>query len=403
MNKVNNLQTFSLQLCYLCCGRTLFYRMEWSPFASLCDDEGVETRTTRDQKDTEDAILDAPMCDLQVLRNMHRDFLLGAISAPPPAFHKYTSQEPWLPYWFSNSISILGFERLRNLQVMKNMCAQYEFKRIGADGGFAPTPYEMSHAVLTYASINAIALSMDRDVYSGIDRERIYKWFMTLKQPNGSFASAKDYECDARSTYCVISVASLLNMLTDELVDGTVDFLVSCQGPDGGFAPFLGSETHGGYGFCALAALDLLGAMDRINAHEAVCWCAMRQMEFGGGFSGRTNKLVDTCYTWWIGAMCKILSDYLNIPPFWNEEAICNYVLTLCQDQKKGGLKDKPGVRADMYHTMYGLAGLSVTCRDYIFEKTNLKLEEVDARYGITAKSAECIKSFFQQNPYNPQ
>ena len=241
---------------------------------------------------------------------------------------------------------------------------------------------------------------MNNNFYERINRKKIYEWFMSLKQPNGSFSAANGYECDSRSTYCVISVASLLNMLTNELVEGTTEFLISCQGYDGGFSPFPGSETHGSYGFCALAALDLLGALDRIDLPAVVNWCAMRQMQFSGGFNGRTNKLVDTCYTWWLGAMCKILSDHLKIPPFWNEKAICNYVLTLCQDQNKGGLKDKPGVKADMFHTMYGLAGLSATCRNYIYEKTNLKLEEIDARYGITKKSAECIKSFFMNNPF---
>lgn len=35
---------------------------------------------------------------------------------------------------------------------------------------------------------------------------------------------------------------------------------------------------------------------------EMFRWSVNRQMKFEGGFQGRTNKLVDSCYTFWQGA-----------------------------------------------------------------------------------------------------
>ena len=37
----------------------------------------------------------------------------------------------------------------------------------------------------------------------------------------------------------------------------------------------------------------------------------MRQMQFEGGFQGRTNKLVDGCYSWWQGGLFALLHSAL--------------------------------------------------------------------------------------------
>lgn len=37
-------------------------------------------------------------------------------------------------------------------------------------------------------------------------------------------------------------------------------------------------------------------------------WAAQRQMLFEGGFQGRTNKLVDGCYSFWVGALLPLIS-----------------------------------------------------------------------------------------------
>ena len=36
-----------------------------------------------------------------------------------------------------------------------------------------------------------------------------------------------------------------------------------------------------------------------------------RQMSVEGGFQGRTNKLVDGCYSYWMGALFVIMQAYL--------------------------------------------------------------------------------------------
>lgn len=44
-------------------------------------------------------------------------------------------------------------------------------------------------------------------------------------------------------------------------------------------------------------------------------WVAARQCDSCGGFRGRTNKLVDSCYSFWCGGVFAIL-DKLKFQPF---------------------------------------------------------------------------------------
>src|SRR3984885_11278601 len=143
--------------------------------------------------------------------------------------------------------------------------------------------------------------------------------------------------------YCLIAVAYFLDLLTPELVEGTPSFIASCQTYEGGFSsasqpyyslslnpptpaptptqpsvldsprPPLG-EAHGGYTFCSLASWVMLQphlaslsqhttsiSMPSINLKNLLRWLTQMQgteIELGG-FKGRTNKLVDGCYSWW--------------------------------------------------------------------------------------------------------
>jgi hypothetical protein len=134
--------------------------------------------------------------------------------------------------------------------------------------------------------------------------------------------------------------ALLLDLLTLELVDGTAAFIASCQTYEGGFSsasqpyfypgpndtptllssprPPLG-EAHGGYTFCALASWVLLqpfiaaqpesSPKPSINHKTLLRWLVQMQgteIELGG-FKGRTNKLVDGCYSWWVGGSFALL------------------------------------------------------------------------------------------------
>lgn len=91
-----------------------------------------------------------------------------------------------------------------------------------------------------------------------VDRPAMYHYFISMKQEDGSFRIHIDGEADSRSTYTVLAIARILNILTPELTAGSGVYLASCQTYEGGFGGEPHNEAHGGYNFCAIAALLIL-------------------------------------------------------------------------------------------------------------------------------------------------
>ena len=68
-----------------------------------------------------------------------------------------------------------------------------------------------------------------------------------------------DGEVDIRGVYCAIAVAKLTNVYTPQLFANTDEWIAQCQTWEGGFGGCPGMEAHGGYTYCGLASLVLLG------------------------------------------------------------------------------------------------------------------------------------------------
>ena len=139
----------------------------------------------------------------------------------------------------------------------------------------------------------------------------------------------------SRGTYCLLVVATLLDLITPELIHNVDKFIASCQTYEGGFAcSTYGFETgespstaeaHGGYTSCSLNAYFLLSSIKppagapslaaefprKIDVDGAMRWAALMQGEAieAGGFRGRSNKLVDGCYSWWVGGGVPVIEE----------------------------------------------------------------------------------------------
>ncbi|CAB4034466.1 farnesyltransferase subunit beta-like, partial [Paramuricea clavata] len=94
---------------------------------------------------------------------------------------------------------------------------------------------------------------------------------------------------------------------------------------------------------------------------------------------GRTNKLVDGCYSLWQGGVFPLIhhvlkkqNDQALSSESWmfDQAALQTYLLANCQ-YPSGGLIDKPGKVRDFYHTCYCLSGLSVAQHFNEMDKVN--------------------------------
>jgi protein farnesyltransferase subunit beta len=151
-----------------------------------------------------------------------------------------------------------------------------------------------------------------------------------------------------------------------------------------------------------LAALALLGAADRIDADKLASWVVHRQMRFEGGFQGRPNKLVDGCYSFWVGGVYPLLQPLLKSDStLYRPAYLQDYILRCCQ-APMGGLRDKPGKNRDYYHTCYCLSGLS-SSQHFSTKETGSSacdvLRPTHSLFNVTLPKADAIIAFFKERP----
>ncbi|ODQ47601.1 hypothetical protein PICMEDRAFT_15533 [Pichia membranifaciens NRRL Y-2026] len=317
-------------------------------------------------------------------RKHHTMYSHGFLSRPlQGGFAKLDASRPWICFWLTNSVLLLNSKLTdtEKLGVSRVLLSFFNYNAETKSGGFGGgSRFQLPHLADSYAAVMALALTEDRQAWSSIDRVAIRNWLGQAKQPNGSFQMHKGGESDTRAVYCALCIAQLLAILDEELVSGVKEWLLQCQTYEGGFAGEPGDEAHGGYTFCALAALFILMSPEEIlhcglDIDALFKWTVDRQFSLEGGFSGRTNKLVDGCYSHWIGgtmsllevlAACRMGTE--NFTPIVDRQRLQNYILCCCQDNF--GLRDKPGCVADFYHTNYVLCGLSMCQHSQIYDPT---------------------------------
>ncbi|ODV84983.1 hypothetical protein CANARDRAFT_28715 [[Candida] arabinofermentans NRRL YB-2248] len=308
----------------------------------------------------------------------------------PSGFSALDASHPWILYWLLNARVLMGEPVSKELgsKIDKTILACID-ENTGAIGG---GEYQLGHLASTYAGLLALALSGSTDAISKLDRKKIYRWLLSLKQEDGSFVMHHNGEVDTRAVYCALCIASLLNILDDQLTRGTSEWIGSCQTYEGGFGGIPGDEAHGGYTFCAIAALCILDSPLNLRNHvdldNLVNWTVKRQYALEGGLSGRTNKLVDGCYSHWVGGLTPILEIAIDHKRVIDRMKLQNYILCCCQDDQFG-LRDKPGKNPDFYHTNYVICGLSM-CQNYqTYDLKSADVSKLGTAYGFTPVKIE--------------
>jgi len=290
------------------------------------------------------------------------NFLLRGLKNLSEGYECLDASRPWLVYWILHSLELLnvaieGQQRSEIIQFL-SQCQSLS-------GGFAGGPGQLSHLAPTYAAINALVI-LGQEALEIVNREKLVLWLDSLRQEDGSFIMHIGGEVDIRGVYCALSAARLTNTFSPELFRDTAQWVLKCQTYEGGFGGVPGMEAHGGYSFCGLAALMLMGKGHLCDTESLLRWAANRQMRLEGGFQGRTNKLVDGCYSFWQGGIFPLLHQVLEAETIakqswlFDHSALQEYLLLCCQDPR-GGLIDKPGKSRDFYHTCYTLSGLAVS------------------------------------------
>ena len=173
-------------------------------------------------------------------------------------------------------------------------------------------------------------------------------------QESGTFAGDKWGEEDTRFMFAGLLALSLLHLEHLVDIDRCVQYVLSCQNSDGAFGASPGAESHSGQIYTCVGTLVVAGKLDLIDVDALGGWLSERQLP-NGGLNGRPEKLEDVCYSWWVLSSLAMI-DRLH----WIDRNRLTSFIFQCQDPQNGGLADRPGDMVDVFHTVFGIAGLSL-------------------------------------------
>ena len=386
--------------------------------------------------------------EAKYFRLLHYNFAKKLMLQMPGSYSTLDSGYPWLVYWVTNIIAMCkdNYEishdnKMQLIQILKEL--QHE------EGGFCGSPKGPAHLISSYAAVMAIVNLNMPEAYEIIDIPKMKNFLLKMKnnqleankEPSytdkngiylitrdkenefssyhtaypGTFQNHINGESDLRSTYCAMVIASVLNLInyenltSDPLTKGVVENIKNCQTFEGGLGPEPFCEAHGGYSYCGIATLIILKKLNEIDMNSFLRWLVSRQMTKEGGFNGRTNKLVDSCYSFWQGSIFNLIhmgdkKFSYDMELLYDQLSLQAYILFACQNTHIGGLMDKPGKFPDLFHTNYATAGLSLSQKCLV---DNYKVvlnpdlehvfENVNPIYCVPEKNIENALKYYSQ------
>ncbi|KTG06043.1 hypothetical protein cypCar_00003481 [Cyprinus carpio] len=224
-------------------------------------------------------------------------------------------------YWGLTVMDLMGqLSRMNREEIIEFIkSCQHDCGGISASIGHDP------HLLYTLSAVQILSLY---DSINVIDVEKVVDYVKGLQQEDGSFAGDKWGEIDTRFSFCAVATLALLGKLDEINMDKAVEFVLSCMNFDGGFGCRPDSESHAGQIYCCTGFLSI---------------------------TGQLHKLPDVCYSWWVLASLKIIGRI-----HWIDKAKLRSFILACQDEETGGFADRPGDMVDPFHTLFGVAGLSL-------------------------------------------
>ncbi|KAK9908192.1 hypothetical protein WJX75_004005 [Coccomyxa subellipsoidea] len=285
-------------------------------------EDGLRTSTSEAQhaleerlisllRDFEGSTSDDVQASLELARVQHIQYLHEGLRERQHHIALGCSR-PWLCYWITHSLALLRApfpSDVQQLDVVKFLRACQS-----ATGGFGGGPMQMPHLAPTYAAVSTLVTLGGEAALCAVDRVALLGFIKRMCVPpeaGGGVAVSEGGEVDCRGCYTAVATLHMLNLDKAAVLQlsSMAEFIGRCQTYEGGLGGEPGNEAHGGYTYCGLAALVLADRVDVLNLPSLLHWAVHRQGLVEGGFMGRTNKLVDGCYSFWQGALFPLLQQ----------------------------------------------------------------------------------------------
>jgi protein farnesyltransferase subunit beta len=160
---------------------------------------------------------------MEIQRDKQLDYLMKGLRQLGPQFSSLDANRPWLCYWILHSIALLG-ETVDD--ELESNAIDFLGRCQGSEGGYGGGPGQLPHLATTYAAVNALVTLGGDKALSSINREKMSCFLRRMKDTSGGFRMHDMGEMDVRACYTAISVASILNIMDDELTQGLGDYIL---------------------------------------------------------------------------------------------------------------------------------------------------------------------------------
>ncbi|KAF8183642.1 rab geranylgeranyltransferase [Pholiota molesta] len=247
-------------------------------------------------------------------------------------------------YWGFTALCILGRpDALGREEMIEFVMSCWDDEA----GGFGAHPEHDAHLLSTLSAIQILVM---QDALDRMDVDRVVQFILSLQQPSGVFAGDAFGEIDARFLYCAVNALSLLNRLDALDREKTVGYIERCRNYDGGFGSCVGAESHAAMVFVCVAALAILDRLDVVDVETLGWWLSSVSCPAGDSMDVPRSLRI-----FWVLSALSIL----NKVPWIDADKLQAFILS-AQDPEGGGIADRPGDMVDVFHTQFGIAGLSL-------------------------------------------
>jgi geranylgeranyl transferase type-1 subunit beta len=146
-----------------------------------------------------------------------------------------------------------------------------------------------------------------------LDEEFLLEDIKQSQKPFGSISNQNwDSEDDVRFFYCACAIHALLYgkgkgipNFSFDVIKGQ-EYLNSINNYEGGYSMLENGESNAGLTYCAVASFKIIASIP--NERRLIHWLCSRATNLG--INGRTGKMVDSCYTFWVYATMCVLGRH---------------------------------------------------------------------------------------------
>lgn len=376
----------------------------------------------------------------------HKKYFRLCIQSLPSKSQSEDSNRLALIYFCLHGLGIIGQLDLTKDQKAEYARYIYEHQIVDHSGdieSFRPSrtfelavgekkSYDLPNLSATFfALINLLAL--ESNYSTRLDRHKIMKFVSKCQIKGGinkgAFKPVLDKnddpfgETDLRHCYMAAGIRKMCKYdeihpnerMNDFNEQDLVEFVLERVNFNGGLSSNKYTESHSGLTFCGIATLKLLDydfSQNTLWVEMTKNWLVHRQVDFSspvytgqsyeyweaddiGGFNGRENKFVDTCYSWWCSASLKLLDpEGLGLI---NTKKAIRYLLGGTQNTLLGGFGKNCESFPDPFHSFLGLASLALwkSSNEHKYPGEEF-LQEMDETLVITKQLRGFLDSYIQ-------